>query len=1553
MFVSVLGTLKAGGTYLPIDEHIPADRLLFMMNDSKADLLLTHDRFVKDMSFTLLKNLPHTQDDVIDTGMRPQIKDFDGLPFPDRSLVDYSKYNQHLGEGCVKKKISIQATRGCPYLCVYCHKVWPKTHVFRSAQNIFQEVMINYDRGYRTVTLLDDIFNLNRQNSEEFFNLIIKNNLKLRILFPNGVRGDLLTKDYIDLMSEAGVIQMALALETASPRLQRLIKKNLKIETLRENIEYICTKHPHIILDLFTMFGFPTETEEEALMTLDFIKSQQWLHFAYAFALRIFPNTDMAALAIEHGVSREAIERNAHLSYHEPSEDTMPFSKRFAKEYQFEFLYNYVLLPERLKSVIPYEKQSLTRDELIAKYDTYLPGGLNSESYPEVLGVIGNDGFFSDESNPVVEKRISIRSDADDGLRILLVDLSTWFSHEYDYYLYAVIEPPLGLMYLQTYLNREFGSKVKGKIIKSGIDFDTMEELKSIVDDFRPEVIGVRTLSLYRNFFHKAVSLLSQWCPDAPIIAGGPYATSECGTILSDPHIDIVVTGEGEVTFGELIGKILENDGKLPGEDVLKQIVGLDFVPRERGVARRATGVGREVLLLDQLADEIAREEAGNPEWVNQATDLAYVMYTSGSTGKPKGVAMSHGSLCNLLRWQLDSWTFPGAARTLQFASASFDVSFQEIFSTWCSGGTLMLPPDEVRRDPEGWLHFLKGNEVERLFLPFVALQQLAEAADAEGPIPTNLREVITAGEQLQISPSIARLFEKLEGCTLHNQYGPTESHVVTAFTLTGSPSHWPALPPIGRPIANTQIYLLDSDLQVVPTGVPGELYIGGAGLARGYMNRPELTAERFIPNPFSNVPGARLYRTGDLARYLPEGNIEFLGRRDDQVKIRGFRIELGEVEVELGQHPALQEVVVVAREDAPGERRLVAYAVPHARPAPTVSELRQFLKAKLPDYMVPSAFVFPDALPLTSSGKVDRRALPAPEGGRPDLREEFVAPRNPVEEALADIWVDLLGVDKVGIHDNFFDLGGDSILGVQLVSRARQVGLRLTPRQLFQHQTIAELAEVVDTAPAIEAEQGLVMGPVPLTPIQHLFFEHFRYPETFSHTILLEVKHPLDAGLLEKAVQELIVHHDALRLRFVRGESGWRQINAGPDEDVPFSRVDLSGLPEAEQDPAVETAAAELQASLNLSEGPLMRVALFDLGANKPCRLLVIVHHLLVDFVSWRVLLEDLFLVHQQLKRREATQLPPKTTSFKQWAERLAESGRSGEFEEEADYWLGQPWTRVSLLPVDYPGRDNTMAFARSVSLKLGEDETRALLQEVPRAYNTQINDVLLTALLQAFTRWTGEGSLLLDLEGHGREEVFEGVDLSRTVGWFTSMFPVLLDVGEASDPGDELTSVKEQLRQIPSRGMSYAVLRYLAGDEAISEKLRALPLAEVMFAYLGQFDQVLGASSPFEIIRESSNLGRSPGEDRHYLLEVSGFILDSQLHLEWTYSEKIHRRSTIELLAQSFMDALRELIAHCQSAETGGYTPSDFPDVKLRQDELDSVIREINLSSGEASRD
>jgi amino acid adenylation domain-containing protein/non-ribosomal peptide synthase protein (TIGR01720 family) len=913
--------------------------------------------------------------------------------------------------------------------------------------------------------------------------------------------------------------------------------------------------------------------------------------------------------------------------------------------------------------------------------------------------------------------------------------------------------------------------------------------------------------------------------------------------------------------------------------------------------------------------------------------NLAYVIYTSGSTGRPKGVAIEHCSTVALLAWSKTVFTLKQLTGVLASTSLNFDLSVFELFVPLSWGGRVILVKNA--------LHLPTLSNDVAVTLVNTVPSVISELVKMNG-VPASVQVVNLAGEPL-FHQLVQQIYQIDTIQQIFNLYGPSEDTTYSTFALMKKGSN--DTPTIGRPIANTQIYILDPNDQSLPVGIPGELHIGGIGLARGYLNRPELTAEKFITNPFSDDPNSRLYKTGDLARYLPDGNIEYLGRIDNQVKIRGFRIELGEIEAVLGQHPLVRENAVIVHETM--DKRLIAYWVP-AEPVIENADLRAFLKERLPDYMIPSAFVTLDALPLTPNGKIDRRALSQLSVNRSVPTEQFVAPRTPSEELLADIWTKVLDIERVGVHDNFFELGGDSIISIQVISRANQAGLKLTPRQIFQHQTIAELAtEARNSSIAPQAEQGLVTGNVPLTPIQHWFFEQ-RVPEPhyYNQSVLLEVSPKLTPELLEPIVSQLLRHHDALRLRFSEQQEQviTDDYSLLTETGSLITIKELSELTPDEQRIQIETTTAKLQASLNLDKGPLLRVALFQLGDKQANRLFFVIHHLAVDGVSWRILLEDVTTAYQQLCRDEVIALPPKTTSFKQWARHLTEYAQSETLAAELDYWLAK--SRVLPLPVDYPSKDNTNASTARVSVSLDAKQTQALLQEVPSAYNTQINDVLLTALVQSFARWTGSPILLLDLEGHGREELFEDIDLSRTVGWFTTIYPVLLELNAVSNqPGEVLKYIKEQLRQIPKRGIGYGLLRYLNSKAA--KRLQALPQAQVSFNYLGQFHQTFSAEPLLGTAKESSGDAQSQQGYRHHLLDINGLIHEGQLLMDWSYSENIHSQATIERLAQHFITALQTLIAHCQSPEAGGYTPSDFPDVRLSQEQLERVLDTIVLEN------
>ncbi|MEM6612305.1 MAG: condensation domain-containing protein, partial [Cyanobacteria bacterium P01_C01_bin.72] len=530
--------------------------------------------------------------------------------------------------------------------------------------------------------------------------------------------------------------------------------------------------------------------------------------------------------------------------------------------------------------------------------------------------------------------------------------------------------------------------------------------------------------------------------------------------------------------------------------------------------------------------------------------------------------------------------------------------------------------------------------------------------------------------------------------------------------------------------------------------------------------------------------------------------------------------------------------------------------------------------------------------------------------------------------------------------NDNFFALGGDSILSLQIISRANQAGLYLTPKQLFQHQTIAQLAGVASKTQKIQAEQGILTGKVQLLPIQRWFFAQKQpEPHHWNQSFLLASKEKINLLDLAAIIDSLRKHHDVLRLRFMQEESGTQAWISDTDHQLPLTCIDLSLVAKDQQAAAIETAASELQASLNLSQGPLFRVALFDLGQDQDQRLLWVIHHLAIDGVSWRVLLEDFHLAFGQLEQNRAIKLPFKTTSYRQWSSGIQEYAKSPELLAESDFWLNIRHQPIATIPRDFADGENTAASEAEISVSLSAAETQSLLQQAPSAYRTQINDLLLTALLLTFSQWTTASSLLIDLEGHGREEILEDVDLSRTVGWFTTLFPVHLQLDQDSDLGTTIKSVKEQLRAIPDRGIGYGLLRYGSQNQEIAKLLSTIE-AEVAFNYLGQFNQVLPESSLFSLAPEGSGSEHSLNGTRTHLLEINSEVYQGNLQISWSFSKNLHRRTTIETLAQNYIQTLRSLIAHCQSPEAGGFTPSDFADFQQSQwsqTDLDAISEAI----------
>ncbi|MGH1392468.1 MAG: amino acid adenylation domain-containing protein [Trichormus sp.] len=946
------------------------------------------------------------------------------------------------------------------------------------------------------------------------------------------------------------------------------------------------------------------------------------------------------------------------------------------------------------------------------------------------------------------------------------------------------------------------------------------------------------------------------------------------------------------------------------------------------------------IFCFDTDTANLTQHPTSNP--VNHTTpeNLAYVMYTSGSTGVPKGVCIPHRGVVRLVQ-DCNYVNLSADETLLQAAPIAFDASTFEIWGALLNGSHLVILSSQQPTLAEIG-QAITQHQITTLWLTAGLFHLMV---DEHLESLKSVKQLIAGGDVLS-AVHINKLLQTYPECRVINGYGPTEN---TTFTCCHSVTDIceSNTVPIGRPINNTQVYILDKHLNPVPVGVPGELYIAGDGLARGYLNQP-INSKFKIQNSklrscllsTQNSALSTLYKTGDRARYLADGTIEYLGRLDNQVKIRGFRIELGEIEAVLSQHPGVRECVVIAR-----EKQLIAYFISSNS---TPDNLREFLQQRLPDYLIPHFFVALETLPLTVNGKVDRQKLPAPEI---TIFPDGTVPRSDIEAKLVEIWSSVLNLSQVSIYDNFFALGGDSILAIQVIAKANQVGLQLTPKQLFQYQTIAEVAGVITVDKFSLPPQGMVTGAVRLTPIQYWFFEQDLVNQHhFNQVVFLESGEKLESEILAEVVRGLLLHHDMLRCQF-GGKNFITQRRRGAEReigevvefggDVPLVFCDLSGLSGSEQDRVIQEVAGEVQNDLNIGDAPLLRVVHFDLG--EVSRLLIVIHHLVVDGVSWRVLLADFETAYQQALVKRTINLPAKTTSFLSWAEKLYDYAQSESLKQELIYWLSSKYAEVKRLPIDYPDGGNQVVDIETVTIKLSVEDTQALLTEVPTVYNTQINDVLLTALTATISTWIDNPLVLLDLEGYGRNFPGEGIDISRTVGWFTAIYPCLLSK-ESDDWGEMLKGIKEQLRTVPNQGFGYGILRYLDDSEA-SQKLRDLPQAEISFNYLGQLDLGL-EHGKLKWLPLSGITTQDKQQTRLYAIEIIGFVREGKLQFDWIYSQQQYQQKTISQLAKNFQQGLEAIIHHCRLPDVGGYTPSDFDLANLNQETLDLVMGMISFA-------
>lgn len=969
---------------------------------------------------------------------------------------------------------------------------------------------------------------------------------------------------------------------------------------------------------------------------------------------------------------------------------------------------------------------------------------------------------------------------------------------------------------------------------------------------------------------------------------------------------------------------------------------------------RLPADVGIDRLLFDAADGVEGDTRAGDPGAPDLGDDLgraAYVVYTSGSTGRPKGVVVTHSGIASLVATAQDRLGVGPGSRVGQFAALSFDIAVWELCMALLSGGCLVVVPSDRRTDVDALLTFARDEQLTVLAIP----PSLLAVVPLDAAFPDRI--ALLVGSETVSAELVSRWSQRVRFVVA---YGVTESTVNQ--TLWAAPPGWRGrTPPIGRPDPGARVYVLGPGLLPQPQGVVGELYIGGDGVARGYLGRPGLTAERFVADPFG-PPGSRMYRTGDLARWSPAGELEFLGRSDDQVQIRGFRVEPGEVESVLLRHPGVAAAAVVARRDGPdgSPARLVAYVVPAPRADADPEAWRRHLAADLPHYMVPAAFVALPELPRNPNGKLDREALPAP---GPPSRGGDAGPRTAAEELLAGLVGEVLGVEEVGIADDFFSLGGDSISSIVLVGRARREGLEITPRAVFEQRTVARLARVARPVGAPEPEHpDAELGRVPITPIIAWLREHGGVIDGHNQSMLVQI--PAGAGQerLATVLQAVLDHHAMLRARLLRSADGW-ELDVPPPGAVRaghcLTRVDATRADPGALDALVEEHLAAARSRLDPDAGVMVQAVWFDTGPYHAGRLLCVVHHLVIDGVSWRILVPDLAAAWEAVAAGRPVRLEPVATSFRRWACGLTKEAQRPGREAELSLWremLEPADPPLSSLPIDR--QRDTAATTRHLTCMLPPERTAPLLTEVPAAFHAGVNDVLLTALALAVADWRqrrgragdGDHGVLINLEGHGREDVVPGANVSRTVGWFTSTFPVRLEPGAIDRAealrggpaaGHAVKRIKEQLRALPDNGVGFGLLRYLNARTRV--ELAPLRWPQIGFNYLGRFPTASPENpDPEGFSALSQALSGSVDDDMPvaYVVEINAITRDRptgpELSVTWSWPSALLPECDVRELADGWFVALDALVTHTRAPGAGGHTPSDLL-VELSQDEID----------------
>ena len=940
-----------------------------------------------------------------------------------------------------------------------------------------------------------------------------------------------------------------------------------------------------------------------------------------------------------------------------------------------------------------------------------------------------------------------------------------------------------------------------------------------------------------------------------------------------------------------------------------------------------------EVTVINLDDSKLYEGDSSNLEKINTSRNLAYIIYTSGSTGKPKGAMIEHYSVINRINWMQRKYPIGIEDVILQKTTYTFDVSVWELFWWFFAGAKVYFMAPGGEKDPGAITDAIEKHSVTTMhFVPsmlnmFLEYMENGKSLDKI----SSLKQVFASGEALQVKQvqRFNQLIGSRYGTKLVNLYGPTEATVdVSYFDCPEGQDI--ELVPIGKPIDNIQLYVVDKHNNLQPVGIAGELCIAGDGLARGYLNRLELTAEKFVSNPFAgeNSLDNRMYRTGDLARWLPDGNIEYLGRIDHQVKIRGFRIELGEIEEELLKHESIKEIVVVARTEKEGSSYLCAYMVADRDIAP--GELREHLIRSLPEYMVPSYFVRLEKMPLSQNGKVDRTALPEPELSV-RTGTEYVEPSSKEEQAMAKVWEKALGLTRVGINDDFFELGGDSIKAIQVVSLLAGEGLNIEVKDILVHRTISKILLNTDHKSEVnDYDQGFIEGSFGFTPVVKWFFnKNLSNPNYFNQSILLELKKPIDIQKLKMAFVKIIEHHDGLRVNYSPDIDKLYFNNGDISQEFNIETFNIAGLTIQEQEKELEEICMSLKAGFNIEHGLLIKAAIIHFGEND--KLFITIHHLAVDGVSWRIILEDLFVAYEAMENGSDVGFPPKTASLKDWYEKLLSIKNSEDLMIEKDFWKKYADFRFEL-PIDTETEDWSIASRALVKGYINEEETAKLLKDANKTYNTSVEDLLVTALVKTVKELTGLCEIVIEMENNGRN--LDGINVARTVGWFTAMYPLKICIN-SDDTGEQIKEIKESIREVPKNGLGYGILKYLT--EADTEKDESM--TELRFNYLGRFDKEAD-NHIFSYSHLKTGSETCLTNTMTAKLEINCMVVNDIFEFEILYNNKAYREETMSDFRDRYQSNLKNLISCTVDSEDVYFTPSDFETLDMDQEELDSLF-------------